>query len=91
MTVFMVLLGSHLKIFFSIYRVWKQDVVTALTCGVTSSLLSMMILTVLAWVLGVSVGPSVAGHQVESHGEVFLLKITTSVLSVLSLRQLDFI
>lgn len=44
----------------------------------------MIILKFLAWVLG----PSCAGHQLESHGEVFLLNITTSVLSVLSLRQL---
>ena len=31
-------------------------------------------------------GPRSAGHQVESHGEVILPKITTSILSVLYLR-----
>lgn len=39
-------------------------------------------------VLGVSL--ILAGHQLDSHGEVFLPKITMSVLSVLSLRQLAF-
>lgn len=34
-------------------------------------------------VLGVSL--ILAGHQLDSHGEVFLPKITMSVLSVLSL------
>lgn len=62
---------------------------TVLTCQVMSSLLLMIIPRFLAWVLGVSVsvGPNLVDHQLESHGEVVLQKISTSVLSMLSLRQ----
>ena len=42
------------------------------------NLLSMTVLRFLAWMAGTSS----AGHQVESHGDVFFPKITTFVLSV---------
>ena len=51
-TVFLVLLGSHLNIFLSILRVWKQTRVMALTWADMSSLLSIMIQRFLACELG---------------------------------------
>lgn len=90
MTILLEWLGAgDFKTFLSIFKVWKQDARTALICMVMSSFLLMKISRSRTWVLGV--GPSSAGDHLESHGEVLLQQITSSFLSVLSLRQLDFI
>lgn len=44
-----------------------------------------------AWSVGVGVGLSSAGHHLWYHMEVFFPKISNSVLSELSLRQLSLI
>ena len=53
------------------------------------NLLSITIPRYLVWV--VSVGPSSAGHEVAFHSDGFFLKIMTSVLLVLNMKQLVFI
>ena len=79
-----VLVRNHLKIFFSIFRVRKQD--TWVVMFATDA-----IPVFLACEEGPGVGPSTANHQVESHDKVSFPKITTSVLLVFSLRQFAFI
>ena len=70
---------------------WKQVEVTELTSVDMLSFSSRMIPRFVTMAEGVGVGSRSGGHQVESNGEVFFLKITYSVLSELSFRQLDFI
>lgn len=89
MTVRLVLGESHLKTFLSIHRVRKQAEETALTCLFMDSCISRMMQRL--WVCSVGLGiwpsssdPHLLFHRVSLHFQ----KMRTSVLSVLSLRQL---
>ena len=90
-TVLQELAGSKLKIFLSILSVWMQEVDTVFSWSVIVSWLSITIQRFFAWFAGWGVVQSSAGQQVKIQSEVSLPKITTSDLSVLSLRQLVFI
>lgn len=91
MMIHLVSSGTYLEILRNMWRMWKHDEVMALSWDFMVRIVSRMRSWFLAWSVGVAVGPSSAGHLVESQGEPLFPKISTSVLSVLNLRQFIFI